>query len=102
MKMQTKSPYPRVLTALLLAVFLFSLGFAGIATDTVLVASADELTAALSDAAASGNTTIIRYAAGTSAIELSGSAAIPSNVTLDLSTGGGDRKSTRLNSSHRT
>ncbi len=89
MKMQTKSPYPRVLTALLLAVFLFSLGFAGIATDTVLVASADELTAALSDAAASGNTTIIRYAAGTSAIELSGSAAIPSNVTLDLSTGGG-------------
>ena len=89
MKMQTKSPYPRVLTALLLAVFLLSLGFAGIATDTVLVASADELTAALSDAAASGNTTIIRYTAGTSAMELSGSAAIPSNVTLDLSTGGG-------------
>ena len=89
MKMQTNNPFPRVLAALLLAVFLFGLGFAGTATDTVLVASADELIAALNDAAASGNTTIIRYAAGTSAIQLSVSAAIPSNVTLDLSTGGG-------------
>lgn len=89
MKMQTKSPYSRVLAALLLAVLLFFLGFAGTTTDTVLVASADELTAALSNAATSGNTTIIRYAAGTSMVELSGPVTIPSNVTLDLSTGGG-------------
>jgi uncharacterized repeat protein (TIGR02543 family) len=68
---------------------LMSVGFAGVSPDTVLVASADELTAALGDAATSGNPTTIYYAAGTSVIELSGYAVIPSNVTLNLSAGSG-------------
>lgn len=80
----------RALIALIAAVLMMSIGFAGTSTpDTVLVASADELYAALSSAASSGNTTIIYYAAGTSLIELSGSATIPSNVTVDLSPSGG-------------
>jgi len=54
----------------------------------VLVSNADELTKALNDAAVSGNATTIYFAAGTSSIELSGSAVVPSNVNIDLSAGG--------------
>lgn len=89
MKKMPNKTVSRALTALLLCALLLSLCFAGVSPDTVLVSSADELTKALGDAASSGNPTTIYYAAGTSVIELSGSAAIPSNVTLDLSAGGG-------------
>ena len=89
MKKAPHKPVFRALTALLLCVLLMSVGFAGVSPDTVLVASADELTAALGDAATSGTPTTIYYAAGTSVIELSGYAVIPSNVTLDLSAGSG-------------
>jgi uncharacterized repeat protein (TIGR02543 family) len=88
MKKQPYPSIPRALTALLLCVLVLSLCFAGVSPDTVLVSNADELTKALSDAAASGNATTIYFAAGTSAIELSGSAVVPSNVTIDLSAGG--------------
>jgi len=86
-----KHPYPsipRALTALLLCVLVLSLCFAGVSPDTVLVSNADELTKALNDAAVSGNATTIYFAAGTSSIELSGSAVVPSNVNIDLSAGG--------------
>jgi len=89
MKKAPHKPVSRALIALLLCTLLMSVGFAGVSPDTVLVASADELTAALGDAADSGNPTTIYYAAGTSVIELSGYAVIPSNVTLDLSAGSG-------------
>lgn len=80
----------RVLAALLAATLLFGLCFAGAAAPaSVYVANASELAAALSDAATSGDATIIYYAAGTSEITLSGSLSVPSNVTLDLSTTGG-------------
>ena len=73
-----------------MVVLLMGVGFAGASSpDTVMVASADELSAALSSAATSGIATTIYYAAGTSQIELSGSLGIPSNVTLDLSSTGG-------------
>lgn len=81
---------PRVLGALVLAVFLMGLSFAGTSgPETVLVANATELQSALSDASVSGDSTIIYYAAGTSAIELSSAAFLPANVTLDLSASGG-------------
>jgi hypothetical protein len=87
---QTRSnPLPRALAALLLAVLMMSLCFAGTSSSTVMVSSADELTAALNTAATSGDATTIYYAAGTSVIELSSYTTIPSNVTLDLSAGGG-------------
>ena len=89
MKTRAKIPLPRALAALLIAILMMSLCFAGTTTDTVLVANASELSTALNDAATSGNATIIRYSAGTSSIEISAYTAIPSNVTLDLSTGGG-------------
>ena len=89
MKTKRFRPFPRALAALLLAVLLMSLCFAGTSADMVTVATADELAAALSDAASSADSTIIYFAAGTSAIELTGSLSIPSNVTLDLSTSGG-------------
>ena len=89
MKTRTKIPLPRALAALLIAILLMSLCFAGTTTDTVLVANASELSTALNDAATSGNATIIRYATGTSSIDISAYTAIPSNVTLDLSAGGG-------------
>ena len=82
-------PFTRTLTALLVAVLLMSLCFAGTSADTVTVSSASELSAALSDAVTSGNTTIVYLSAGTSGIELSGSLSIPSNVTIDLSPSGG-------------
>ena len=88
MKIRTKASLSRALTALLLALALFCLGFAGTSTDTVVVATVSELKTALDNAATSGDTTIVYYAAGTSALELSEPVAIPSNVTLDLSTGG--------------
>lgn len=88
MKKLQSTPIPRALTALLLCILLLSLCFAGVSPDMVLVSDADELTKALGDAAASGTPTTIYYAAGTSVIELSGAAVIPSNVTLDLSAGG--------------
>ena len=72
----------------MLAAFLAALSFAGTAP-LVTVSSAAELYSALNDAASSGDTTTICYAAGTSSIELTGSQTIPSNVTLDLSAGGG-------------
>ena len=87
---QTKSnSLSRALAALLLVVLLMSLCFAGTSADTVTVSSAGELATALNDAATSGDATIIYFAAGTSSIDLGGYAAIPSNVTLDLSAGGG-------------
>jgi len=89
MKKAPHKPVSRVLIALLLCTLLMSVGFAGVSPDTVLVASADELITALGDAATSGTPTTIYYAAGTSVIELSGYAVIPSNVTLDLSAGSG-------------
>ena len=89
MKKAPHKPVFRALIALLLCTLLMSIGFAGVSPDTVLVASADELIAALGDAATSGTPTTIYYAAGTSVIEVSGYAVIPSNVTLDLSAGSG-------------
>ena len=87
---QTRSnPLPRARAALLLAVLMMSLCFAGTSSSTVMVSSADELTAALNTAATSGDATVIYYAPGTSVIELSSYTTIPSNVTLDLSAGGG-------------
>ena len=84
---------PRALIALLAAALMMSVGFAGTSSpDTVLVASAGELTAALSSASTSGISTIIYFAPGTSQIELSGSASVPTNVTLDLSTTSGSLK----------
>ena len=68
---------------------LMSVGFAGVSPDTVTVANAEELSTALSNAATSGNTTIIYYAPGTSQIEVSGALSVPSNVTIDLSSSGG-------------
>ncbi len=95
MKKPQANPFLRTLTAVLLAILLMSFGFAGTSSpDAVMVASADELTAALSGAATSGKTTIIYYAPGTSEIDLGGSVSIPSNVTLDLSTTGGTLKVT--------
>ena len=95
MRKPQTNPFLRALTAVLLALLLMSFGFAGTSSpDTVMVASADELTAALSGAATSGKTTIIYYAPGTSEIDLGGSVSIPSNVTLDLSTTGGTLKVT--------
>ena len=95
MRKPQTNPFLRALTAVLLAILLMSFGFAGTSSpDTVMVASADELTAALSSAATSGKTTIIYYAPGTSEIDLGGSVSIPSNVTLDLSTTGGTLKVT--------
>ena len=88
MKKMLNHTVSRALTALLVCKLLLSLCFAGVSSDTVLVSSADELTKALGDAAASGNATTIYLAAGTSAIELSGSVVVPSNVTIDLSAGG--------------
>jgi uncharacterized repeat protein (TIGR02543 family) len=83
----------RVLTAVLMATLLMSIGFAGASSpDTVFVASADELAAALASATTSGRPTILYYAPGTSEIDVSGSLSIPSNVTLDLSTTGGTLK----------
>ena len=85
MRKSQANPFLRAITAVLLAILLMSFGFAGTSSpDTVLVASADELTAALSSAATSGKTTIITYAPGTSEIDLGGSTSIPTNVTLDL------------------
>ncbi|NLI53300.1 MAG: hypothetical protein GX417_03150 [Clostridiales bacterium] len=79
----------RVFAALFAAAFLMGLGVAATASP-VFVSDASELTAALSDAAASGDATTIYYLAGTSLIELSGSTVtIPTNVTLDLSTSTG-------------
>lgn len=88
MKKMLNHTVSRALTALLVCKLLLSLCFAGVSSDTVLVSSADELTKALGDAAASGNATTIYLAAGTSAIDLSGSVVVPSNVTIDLSAGG--------------
>jgi len=82
------SRFPRRLIALMLCLLLMSLFFAATSPDTVLVASADELLTALSNAATSGTPTTIYYTPGTVEIELSGSVVIPSNVTLDLSAGG--------------
>ena len=84
---------PRALIALLAAALMMSVGFAGTSSpDTVFVANAGELTAALSSASTSGISTIIYFAPGTSQIELSGSASVPTNVTLDLSTTSGSLK----------
>jgi uncharacterized repeat protein (TIGR02543 family) len=88
MRNTPSNPIPRTLIALMLCTLFMSLFFAGTLPDTVLVASADELNSALSDAATSGTPTTIYYTPGTIVIELSGSTVIPSNVTLDLSTGG--------------
>ena len=52
MRKPQTNPFLRALTAVLLAILLMSFGFAGTSSpDTVMVASADELTAALSGAA---------------------------------------------------
>ena len=79
----------RTLTALIMVALLMSVGFAGVSPDTVTVANAEELSTALSNAATSGNTTVIYYAPGTSQIEVSGALSVPSNVTIDLSSSGG-------------
>lgn len=95
MRKPRTNPFLRALTAVLIVTLLMSVGFAGVTTDTVLVSSADELTAALAGAATSGRPTIVSLAAGTSEIELSGLVSIPSHVTLDLSTSGGTLKVAR-------
>ena len=89
MNERSKRTLTRALAALMLAAVLFCFGFAGVAPDTATVANTAELKAALDSAAASGTTTILYYAPGTSTIELSEPIAIPSNVSLDLSAGGG-------------
>jgi len=88
MKRNKSNMTARVFAALLAAVFLMGLSFAGVAAP-VAVANATELAAALSDAASSGDTTVIYYSPGTTVIEVSGTLTIPSNVTLDLSASGG-------------
>ena len=92
MKRNSIGSVGRALTALLLVALLMGVGFAGVAPDTVAVANAEELSAALSSAATSGRSTTIYYAAGTSQIEVNSYLSIPSNVTLDLSTSGGTLK----------
>ncbi|MEA4915526.1 MAG: hypothetical protein VB061_13250 [Christensenella sp.] len=89
MKRNSIGSVRRTLTSLLLVALLMSVGFAGVASDTVAVANAEELSTALSNAATSRNTTTIYYAAGTSQIEVSGALSVPSNVTIDLSSSGG-------------
>ena len=88
MNERSRKTLPRTLAAVLLAVSLSCLGFAGILTDTLTVATPSELKTALDSAETSGNATILYYTAGTSAIELSEPVAVPSNVSIDLSTGG--------------
>jgi uncharacterized repeat protein (TIGR02543 family) len=88
MKRITPNITARVFIALLAAVFLMGLSFAGVAAP-VTVGNAAELATALSDAATSGDATTIYYSPGTSVIEITGSLTIPANVTLDLSAGGG-------------
>ena len=57
MRKPRTNPFLRALTAVLLAILLMSFGFAGTSSpDTVMVASADELAAALSSAAKSSTT----------------------------------------------
>lgn len=81
---------PRALTALLMIALLMSLCFAGTtAPETVFVANADELAAALSTAASSGDATIVYFATGVSSITLSSGVYVPGNVTIDLSAGSG-------------
>ncbi len=81
---------PRALTALLMIALLMSLCFAGTtAPETAFVANSDELAAALSTAASSGDPTIVYFATGVSAITLSSGVSVPANVTIDLSAGGG-------------
>ena len=89
MKRNSIGTVGRTFTALIMVALLMSVGFAGVAPDTVTVANAEELSTALSNAATSGNTTIIYYAPGTSQIEVSGALSVPSNVTIDLSSSGG-------------
>ena len=89
MKRNSIGSIRRTLTALIMVALLMSVGFAGVSPDTVTVANAEELSTALSNAATSGNTTIIYYAPGTSQIEVSGALSVPSNVTIDLSSSGG-------------
>ena len=89
MKRNSIGTVGRTFTALIMVALLMSVGFAGVAPDTVIVASAEELSTALSDAATSGNTTIIYFAPGTSQIEISGALSVPGNATIDLSTSGG-------------
>lgn len=76
---------PRAIAALLLAVLMMGLCFAG--TTTVTVTSASEFTDALNAAVTSGDATTILFDAGL-AIDLgSASVPVPSNVTLNLSGG---------------
>ena len=76
---------PRAMTALLLAVFMMGLSFAG--TTTVTITNASELAAAITDASTTSDAVTINFASGT-VIDLSGSSmTVPSNVTLNL--GGG-------------
>ena len=89
MKRNSIGTVGRTFTALIMVALLMSVGFAGVSPDTVTVANAEELSTALSNAATSGNTTIIYYAPGTSQIEVSGALSVPSNVTIDLSSSGG-------------
>ncbi|NCB30584.1 MAG: hypothetical protein EOM66_04170, partial [Clostridia bacterium] len=74
----------RTVTALFIAMFVFAIGFAGTSTTDVVVADADELTSALSDAETTSGTVNITYASGVTSITLSASASIPSNVVLNL------------------
>ncbi len=63
----------------------FTLG----ATPPVVVSSADELIAALNDAAGESDSVLITYQTGVTSITLNDSVDVPSNVVLDLS-GAGD------------
>lgn len=82
--------YARVLAALALAVFMLGLSFAATSSPAIVyVGTAGELTAALEDAGISGESTVIYFNADTAVIELGGSAAVPSNVTIDLSANSG-------------
>ncbi|MDD4312681.1 MAG: hypothetical protein PHW41_09390, partial [Eubacteriales bacterium] len=69
MKRNSIGTVRRAFTVLLMVALLLGVGFAGVTPDTVLVSSAEELSAALSSAATSGITTVIYYAAGTSEID---------------------------------
>ena len=87
MSQQILKKTPRAIVALLLAVLMMGLSFAGTTPATVTVTDLSELATALYDAASSGDATTINFAAGTIIDIGSASANIPSNVAINLSGG---------------
>lgn len=76
----------RGFAALMIAALMLS--FALGATPPVEVSNAEELVAALNDAAGESGSVLITYASGVSSITLSTSVSIPSNVVLSISDAG--------------